>query len=866
MAIHACFIGIDRFVDPKIRDLTGARRDALGLWALFTDTLPDSHLQIVVDADATFARIRQVLDETLGAAGPDDTVILSFAGHGSRDHRLLVHDTHAADLPGTSISMAELANRFRDTRARAVLLILDCCFSGGAPARVFEESPVTRSSPNPLDDLAGTGRIIIAACAADEPALEDPVTRHGLLTAAVMDALQGGETSVQLATASDWIMSRVRTEALRMGYSQTPVMLGLIEGGLSLPTLRPGAEYFRAFPDRQGIRVTSAIRDLTGFGLPDALVEEWHRQFPEGLNALQLAAVNEHRILDGKSLLVVAPTSSGKTFLGEMAAARAVTDGRRAVFLFPYKALVNEKFDQFRRLYGERLGMRVVRCTGDYQDQTNAFVRGKYEIAVLTYEMFLNLSLANPPVLNQVGLVVVDEAQFITDPGRGITVELLLTNLLAARERGVSPQVIALSAVIGELNEFDEWLRAGRLVTHERPIPLTEGVLDRTGVFQSIGIDGRPRTEQLLPQRAIVQRRDKPSAQDVIVPLVSKLLAGNNSERIIVFRNQRGPAEGCAAYLAAALDLPPADTVQAALPGRDLSSASQVLRECLGGGTAFHNTNLSREERELVERAFRDPVGQIRVLAATTTVAAGINTPADTVIIAEQKFVGEDGRLFNVAEYKNMAGRAGRLGYKHEGRAIILADTPIEREDLFARYVLGTPEGLRSSFDPAHIETWVLRLLVQVKTVPRADVIRLLANTYGGYLASRRDPDWRARTENRLLQVLDQMLSHGLVEADGAIRLTLLGRACGRSSLAFESVLRLIRLVRARAGERLSAERLMVLVQALPEADATYTPLMKRGQSESRWPKAVAVQFGHPIVVALQEYAEDRHGYYARCK
>lgn len=381
MAVLACFIGIDRFLDPKVRDLTGARRDALGLWALFTDSLAGARTELLVDADATAARIRQAFDDTLGTAGPDDTVVLSFAGHGSRDHRLVVHDTWAADLPGTSIPMAELADRFRGTKARAVLLVLDCCFSGGAPARVFEDSPVPRSPVTPLGDLAGAGRVLIAACADDEYALEDPTTRHGLLTAAVMEALQAGEGSVQLATASDRIMSRVRAEALRMGYPQTPITLGYIEGGLSLPALRPGAEYFRAFPERQGLRVTAAVADLAGFGLPGPLLAEWGRQFPDGLNALQLAAVNDHRILDGRSLLVVAPTSSGKTFLGEMAAARA--DGRRAVFLFPYKALVNEKFDQFGRLYGERLGLRVVRCTGDYQDQTAAFVRGKYDLAAL---------------------------------------------------------------------------------------------------------------------------------------------------------------------------------------------------------------------------------------------------------------------------------------------------------------------------------------------------------------------------------------------------------------------------------------------------------------------------------------------------
>src|SRR6202020_1532252 len=117
-----------------------------------------------------------------------------------------------------------------------------------------------------------------------------------------------------------------------------------------------------------------------------------------------------------------------------------------------------------------------------------------------------------------------------------------------------------------------------------------------------------------------------------------------------------------------------------------------------------------RAEREAVERAFRSSEGAIHVLGSTTTLAAGINTPASTVILAEQEFIGEDGRPFTVAEYKNMAGRAGRLGYNETGKAIILAETPIERARLFQKYVLGTPEEVKSSFQQGQLPTWILRL------------------------------------------------------------------------------------------------------------------------------------------------------------
>ena len=665
----------------------------------------------------------------------------------------------------------------------------------------------------------------------------------------------------------DTVMGRVRADAAKLGFVQTPVFLGKIEGGLTFPILRPGARFFRAFPEHHRVPVTGPIEELAAYGIAEPVITAWKDAFVGGLNSLQLQAINDHGILDGASLLVVAPTSSGKTFLGEMAAARAVAEGRKAVFLFPYRALVNEKFDQFGQLYGSQLGLRIVRCSGDYQDGVSSFLRGKYDLALLTYEMFLHLVLSHPATLNQIGLVVVDETQFITDDRRGITVELLLTYLLLARRRGVTPQLLALSAVIGNIGGFDQWLGCRSLVTGQRPVPLSEGVLDRRGVLQELDTAGQPQTTQFMPSRAIVQRGDKPSAQDVIVPLVQQLIRNNVRERIIIFRNQRGPAEGCAAYLARDIGLPPATNALAALPEHDLSTTATKLRQCLAGGTAFHNANLNREEREVIERTFRSSAGEVRILAATTTVAAGINTPASTVILAEQEFIGEDGRAFSVAEYKNMAGRAGRLGFQEVGRSIILADNANERQKLFARYVLGRLDPLRSSFDARQMETWVLRLLAQVEGVERGAIFQLLANTFGGYVSGQAQPNWAQVVEARLRPILDEMFSFGLVEEEGeVIRLTLLGQACGRSSLSYASTTRLLRLLKTYRSRPFTAESLMVLLQALPDADDIYTPLMKKGQSEGRWPREVATRYGAEAAQVLQQQAADIPAYWARCK
>jgi replicative superfamily II helicase len=133
----------------------------------------------------------------------------------------------------------------------------------------------------------------------------------------------------------------------------------------------------------------------------------------------------------------------------------------------------------------------------------------------------------------------------------------------------------------------------------------------------------------------------------------------------------------------------------------------------------------------------------VRVLAAATTVAAGVNTPASSVIIAETEFKNAAGPVpFTVGTYKNMADGAGRLGYENEGKAIVLADTGMERDRLFARYLEGVAEPTSSSFDERALETWLIRLLAQVRRVTRDQAVEPIANTYGGYLANLARPGW----------------------------------------------------------------------------------------------------------------------------
>ena len=870
MPLQATFVGINVYSDPKIADLTGAGPDATAMATLFQDSVPQATVTQLRDEEATAKSIRDALNHTIGAAGPEDTALFFFAGHGSPAHHIVPSDAKKHQLSNTAIPMNELSERLSASEAKAVVVILDCCFSGAAPARVLENAPVPRNASKTIEDLKGAGRVIVAASRDSEPAFE--VGGNGLLTKGLIRKLRSTEEAVDIGSLMNEVSQFVQAEAERIGRAQTPVWFSLIDGHLALPGLQPGPNYADAFPETSGIQISSHIGELSAFGIPEEVVSEWNERFPGGLNDLQLKAINDHRILDGQSLLTVAPTSAGKTFIGEMAGAKAVAEGRKVVFLLPYRALTNEKYEDFQAFYGDRLDMRVIRCTGDYTDDTSRFVRGKYDFAFLTYEMFLGLSVNASASLHKIGLVVVDEAQFITDPARGISVELMLTNLLAAREEGVDPQLLALSAVIGDFNHFDDWIDCNTLISRERPVPLLEGVLDRSGTFQYTDADGNEQTSQLLPSHAIRKRKKKKSSQDIIVPLARKLVSGE--EKLLIFRNAKGKAAGCANYLADELGLPAATDVIEQLPDRDLSSTSERLREALQGGTAVHNANLTREERSTVEQAFRRPDGNVHVLAATTTVAAGVNTPASTVILAENTFYTDDGpKDFTVAEYKNMAGRAGRLGIEEQGRSILLASGAVERQRLFDQYVQAEPKPVRSSFDPDDLPTWILRLLAQVDRVPEDEVIRLLASTYGGYLRRRTDPEWHDRMKERLQKLLVRMQDLDLVEEqDGKIHLTLLGQACGESSLPFEEAMKLIEVLRAVSegsslGE-ITAERLMALLQILSESEMGYTPLFKRGGSrkESAWQRDVTNYYGQDVTRALQKRAEDQYTYWARCK
>lgn len=419
---------------------------------------------------------------------------------------------------------------------------------------------------------------------------------------------------------------------------------------------------------------------------------------------------------------------------------------------------------------------------------------------------------------------MLDEAQTLTDPHRGAGLEFLMTMLRVRRRAGIEPQTIALSAVIGDSGGLERWL-GGRLLSHpERPVPLDEGVMAADGSFRWLPSDSAE--EQTEPMITPIYR--KGSSQDWIIPLVGELV--DRGEQVIVFRNVKGATVGAARYLAGALALAPADSAIAALPPGDPSVTSGALREVLAAGVGFHNADLDRAERLALEAAFR--AGELKVLVATSTLAMGVNTPASTVIIAELAWW--DGKPYTVATYKNMVGRAGRLGYAERGRSVIIAPSPRAAAGAWERYVLGTPEDLHSRFLASDPRALILRTLAGAAAAGEAgamnaeEVIAFLEDSWGAF-QRRAAGDWswdRGDLERRVVEL--ERLEMIARDDQGRLELLPLGRFAGEAGVEVESIVRLASAARA-SGAFTDAASLLSLVQLTVELDNVHLAVNSKG-------------------------------------
>ncbi|MBI2144207.1 DEAD/DEAH box helicase [Candidatus Woesearchaeota archaeon] len=210
--------------------------------------------------------------------------------------------------------------------------------------------------------------------------------------------------------------------------------------------------------------------------IPSKLHEALSAAGVSELRPAQVKAVNAG-LLDGKNLLVCTPTASGKTLIAELAAISAILNKKgKAVYVVPLKALATEKYNDFRKRYGSFV--KVALSIGDF-DSSDAYL-ADHDLIICTAEKLDSLIRHRAPWVRMVAVVVIDEIHLLNDPGRGPTLEILITMLRQLLQKA---QFIGLSATIGNPEELAEWLWAELVIDDWRPVKLHQGVY-REGVIR----------------------------------------------------------------------------------------------------------------------------------------------------------------------------------------------------------------------------------------------------------------------------------------------------------------------------------------------------------------------------------------------
>ncbi len=203
--------------------------------------------------------------------------------------------------------------------------------------------------------------------------------------------------------------------------------------------------------------------------IPKPLFEALSLKGIADLRPSQHKAINAG-LLKGKNLLVCTPTASGKTLIAELAAVKAILEKRgKAVYIVPLRSLATEKFHEFKEKYGEL--MKVALSIGEI-DSADPHL-AEYDLIVLTAEKLDSLMRHRAPWIKLLSVVVIDEVHMLNDPGRGPTLEILITLL---KQLIPQAQIVALSATIGNPQELAQWLESELVLDNWRPVKLHKGV------------------------------------------------------------------------------------------------------------------------------------------------------------------------------------------------------------------------------------------------------------------------------------------------------------------------------------------------------------------------------------------------------
>ncbi|MDB5100692.1 MAG: box helicase [Cyanobacteria bacterium RYN_339] len=414
------------------------------------------------------------------------------------------------------------------------------------------------------------------------------------------------------------------------------------------------------------------------------LIERFQRTQKFPLDGFQKEAMQA--LCDGRSVLVSAPTGSGKTIVAEFAIFLARESGRRCIYTTPLKALSNQKFRDLKEVMGDEVGL----VTGDVVINPDA------PVLIMTTEILRNILQADPARVDDVSHVILDEAHYIGADGRGTVWEETIVFL------GKNTSIVALSATIPNADELATWVSSVHkpmdVILHvERPVPLEpwiavsklEPLFDKRGKLRmrTFTADGWVESPQ---SSNVVKELHKKGMTPAIFFVFSRMGCEKEAMEVIRSGVELTTKEEQKAITKA---------VEEALtqtPGMIASNATKAWLERLSYGVAPHHAGLLPPLKLLIEILFQRNL--LKVVFATETLAAGINMPARTVVITSlSKRTDEGHRMLTVSEFAQMTGRAGRRGMDTVGYGVVLASHRYSMNDVVALFK-GQPEPLRSRF------------------------------------------------------------------------------------------------------------------------------------------------------------------------
>lgn len=398
------------------------------------------------------------------------------------------------------------------------------------------------------------------------------------------------------------------------------------------------------------------IDELTAPGWTDALAETLRGWGVRRFTGIQWRALYAG-LADGRSMIACAPTSSGKTLVGEIAILAGLERGDRCLYLVSHRALADQKYADFQGRLSDTVSVGL--STGDREEGDVAA-----RLLIATYEKALAMLLSGQIEI-AASVIVADELQIIAEPGRGPNIETLCTIF---KREGVR-QFVGLTATVGNPEDLAEWLNCALVGCQERDVDL----------IQQIWSGGSAHEIRFGQEDACPVFEGHTVPQDPVEAVRTLVALGRGP--VLVFTESRNETVDLAKRYARSQQ----QTASGIALAEQLTlfseptEASEELQEFARRQVAFHSADLTAQERQVLEEGFVSSA--FSACFATSTLAAGVNFPFRSVVFAKltYDFGDRKGTMLTRAEYRNMSGRAGRLGLHPDGYAVLLPRNQNER-------------------------------------------------------------------------------------------------------------------------------------------------------------------------------------------